>query len=46
MLLITSLIPEAAVPEPTTVALFGLGLLGFAASRRKSANSKNALAVQ
>jgi hypothetical protein len=41
-LLITSLIPEAAVPEPTTVALFGLGLLGFAASRRKSAKSKNA----
>ena len=26
-----------AVPEPTTVALIGLGLLGFAASRRKSA---------
>jgi hypothetical protein len=42
VLLITSLIPEAAVPEPTTVALFGLGLLGFAASRRKSAKSKNA----
>jgi hypothetical protein len=42
VLLITSLIPEAAVPEPTTVTLFGLGLLGFAASRRKSAKSKNA----
>jgi hypothetical protein len=42
VLLITSLIPEAAVPEPTTVALFGLGLLGVAASRRKSAKSKNA----
>lgn len=30
------------VPEPGIVALFGLGLFGLAASRRKSANSKNA----
>jgi hypothetical protein len=34
--------PPASVPEPTTIALLGLGLLGFAASRRKSAKSKNA----
>jgi hypothetical protein len=30
----------AAVPEPTTVALLGLGMLGFAASRRKSRKDK------
>lgn len=36
-LLITSLAPQVAVPEPATVALVGLGLLGFLASRRKAA---------
>jgi hypothetical protein len=31
-----------AVPEPATAALRGLGLLGFAVARRKSAHNKNA----
>lgn len=33
---------SAEVPEPATVALFGLGLLGFVTLRRKSEKTKNA----
>jgi hypothetical protein len=33
-------VDAATVPEPTSVALIGLSLLGFVASRRKSAKSK------
>lgn len=29
-------VPPTSIPEPTTVALLGLGLLGFAATRRNS----------
>ena len=32
----------SSVPEPTSIALLGFGLLGFAASRSKSVKTKNA----
>lgn len=32
--------PASSVPEPTSVALVGLGLLGFAAARRKAAHQQ------
>jgi hypothetical protein len=35
-------LPPAEIPEPTTVALLGLGLLGFAAARRKAGKSRAA----
>lgn len=34
-------LPPTSIPEPTTVALLGLGLLGFAMSRRALPKNKN-----
>jgi hypothetical protein len=36
-IVVAAAIPPAQVPEPGTVAMFGLGLLAFTAARRKSA---------
>ena len=41
-MLVDNVSVTSRVPEPTSIALLGLGLLSFAASRRKSAKSKNA----
>jgi hypothetical protein len=35
-------VPGTSIPEPTSVALLGLGLLGFAAARRKSVKGDKA----